>query len=117
MREYLGRTVISRVYGAVFLELYYHITEELKISYTQLKKTAKEYYKQKGLKVPINKHTAVGAYIATCYGEIYGKIFEDLRLARNDVDYNLRLQYVGDVEREVDTYIKKAEILLKEVLG
>ncbi|WP_457624243.1 hypothetical protein [Persephonella sp.] len=117
LKEYLGRAAVSRAYEAVFLEIYYYITDDLKVSYSQIKKEAKEYYKQKGLKIPINKHTAVGAYIAVYYGEVYGKIFEDLRLARNDVDYNLELQYISNIIKEVNTYIKKAEIILKEVLG
>ena len=114
LKEYLARTAISRAYEAVFLELFYYFTEDLKISYTELKTIAKDYYKQKGIKISINKHTVVGAYMSLKYGEIYGKMFEDLRLARNDVDYNLILQYVDIAETR--KYIKKAEIISQEVI-
>jgi len=38
IKEYLGRTAISRAYEAVFLELYFYFTEDLQISYTELKR-------------------------------------------------------------------------------
>ncbi len=114
LKEYLGRTAISRAYEAVFLELYFYFTEDLQISYTELKRIARDYYKQKGIKISINKHTVASAYLSLKYGEIYGKMFEDLRLARNDVDYNLILQYVDIAETR--KYIKKAEIILEEVI-
>ncbi|MDQ7055003.1 MAG: hypothetical protein Q9M89_00200 [Persephonella sp.] len=110
LKEYLGRTAISRAYEAVFLELFYYFTEDLKVSYTQMKKLAREYYKEKGLKdVPINKHTSVGAYVAVNYGEVYGELYEKLRKARNDVDYNLELE-IFPLELE----LMKFQIILKE---
>ncbi|WP_457643571.1 hypothetical protein [Persephonella sp.] len=118
LREFLGRTAISRTYEAAFLEIYYHITDDLNITYTQLKSIAKEYYRKKNLKIPINKHTIVGAYIAVNYGEIFGRLFEELRQARNDVDYNLKLELFpfGIGIEEVSEYIKRTEILLDGVL-
>jgi len=118
LKEYLGKTAISRAYESVFLELYYHFTEDLEVPYTQMKKIAEEYYKQKGLKVAINKHTAVGAYVAVNYGEVYGELYEKLRKARNDVDYNLELEIFpfGIGIDEVSDYIKRAEIILNEVI-
>ncbi len=103
LKEYLGRTAISRAYEAVFLELYFYFTEDLKISYTELKTIAKDYYKQKGIKISINKHTAISAYLSLKYGEIYGEIFEQLRKAKNDVDYNMELKFINE------------ELILKEL--
>ncbi|NPA52570.1 MAG: hypothetical protein GXO22_06715 [Aquificae bacterium] len=116
LKEYLGRTAISRAYEAVFLEIYYYITDDLKTSYTQMKRIAKEYYKQKGLKVPINKHTAVGAYIAMNYGEVYGRMYNELRNMRNKVDYYIEIGILITIPM-VDMYIKIAEIILNEVVS
>ena len=118
LKEYLGRTAISRAYEAVFLELFFYFTEDLNIPYTQMKKLAKEHFAKQKLKIPINKHTVVGAYLEINYGKLYGRLFEELRQARNDVDYNLNLQtfLFGIGMQEVSDYIKRAEIILKGVL-
>ncbi|WP_457638959.1 hypothetical protein [Persephonella sp.] len=115
--EYLGRTAIYRAYEAVFLEVYYYLENYLNIGYTEIKKEAKEYFNKKGIKISINKHTALGAYIAVNYGEFYGDIYEQLRKARNDVDYNIELQYVNKdvILKEVEEYIKRAQIIIEEV--
>ena len=120
LKEYLGRTAISRAYEAVFLEIYYYFTEDLNVPYTEMKKIAKEYFKEKGIKpLPsINKHTATSAYLAVKYGEIFGKMYEDLRKARNDVDYYINLQYLNIkvVDKEVSDYIKISEVIINEVI-
>ncbi|WP_457643822.1 hypothetical protein [Persephonella sp.] len=115
--EYLGRTAISRAYEAVFLQVYYFIDKNLNTKYSDMKRLAKEYFTEKGIKISLNKHTVLGACIAVNYGEFYGHVYEQLRKARNDVDYNVELQYVDKdlILKEVDEYIKRAEIILEEV--
>ena len=116
LRDYLARTAISRAYEGVFLDLFYHFTDDLKVSYKEMKKVAKEFYKNKGVKVPINKHTAVGAYLSIQYGEKLGLMYEKLRKARNEVDYYLDISIPLD-NKSIKEYIKMAEIIISEVVS
>ena len=115
LKEYIGRTAISRAYEAVFLELFFYFTEDLGVSYAKMKRKAKEYYKEKNVKVPLNKHTTIGAYLTVKYGVAFGKMYEKLRKTRNDVDYYINLDYVID-EKLVDENIKSADIILNSVM-
>lgn len=115
LRDYLARTAISRAYEGLFLDLYYYFTDYLKIPYTEMKKVAKEFYKEKGVKIPINKHTAVGAYLSINYGEKFGLMYEKLRKARNEVDYYLDISIPLD-NKSIKEYIKMAEIIISGVI-
>ncbi|WP_456384049.1 hypothetical protein [Persephonella sp.] len=117
IKEYAGRTAISRTYEAVFLEVYYFIEEELRLPYEVLKSNARVYYSMKIKKnIPINKHTAVGAFIALTYGENLGRLYNELRTMRNKVDYHIEIPNLIDI-KTVDYYIYIGKIVLKEVLG
>lgn len=107
------RSVISRLYESLFLELFFYITEEKGYSYEQLKTIAKEHFKKENKKLPINKHTIVGAFLEINYG-ILGSMYQELRELRNRVDY--KKDSITDIDEVViKDYIKTAKIILDGV--